>query len=127
VDALLESGLSIRMDAGDDEFALCGTEISGPVQIGAGLGSDTYIIDDAEFHSPVTIGSGDADDTILIETRGDPHGPATIFHAQSSIRGKAGHDRIRLGRDGESGNSVKFSGSSDVHERRSKRNGGRTR
>jgi hypothetical protein len=108
IDRVLEDGLSIRMDAGDDELTLCGLEISGRTKIGSGLGSDRYTIDDAEFLGPAAIGTGNAGDTIRIDTQGDPEGPPTVFHAQSSIRGKDGDDNVQLGRNGEPGNSVRF-------------------
>jgi VCBS repeat-containing protein len=107
IDAILDRGLTIRMDAGDDRLSLCGVAVSGPVKIGAGLGSDIYMIDDADFHGPAVIGSGDAADTILIETHGDPDGPPTYFRDETNINGKGGRDRIRLGK-GERGNTVKF-------------------
>jgi VCBS repeat-containing protein len=113
VDAVLDRGLTIRMDAGDDRLALCGLAISGAVRIGAGLGSDTYLIDDSDLQRPANIGSGNAPDIILVETQGDESGPPTYFREDSNIRGKRGRDRIKLGKN-ERNKSVKLRGPTKV-------------
>lgn len=120
IDALLLSGLTVRLGAGNDELALCGLKMAGRMRLAAGIGSDTIAIDDSEFHAPLTIDSGTEPQTILIDTRGEPAGPPTVLHAQSSIRNKASRNHIQLGVPGERGNSVKFRARSDGDDGRNK-------
>jgi CSLREA domain-containing protein len=115
VDALLESGLTVKLRRGADDLALCGVEALHRVRTGEGLGPDTLTVDDSIFDSRYNSGVGVGQDVISIEQHGNPDGPTTEFNGRKTkLRGRKGNDAICIGIAGEPGNSASFHGKTKI-------------
>jgi hypothetical protein len=115
VDALLESGLTVKLRRDADDLALCGVEALHRVRTGEGLGPDLLTVDDSTFDSRYNSGVSVGQDVISIEQHGNPDGPSTEFNGhKTKLRGRKGNDAICIGIPGEPGNSANFHGRTKI-------------
>lgn len=110
VDAVLESGLTVRLSGGADEFVVCRSTLHGALRLGTGGGSDSVTIDDSEFYGKTAIETGPGADVVNLERQGNADGPATVFHGPVKLRTRRGNDRVAIGKAGQGGNSAQFHG-----------------
>jgi hypothetical protein len=106
IDALLDSGVQVRMDDDNDQLILCGLDVSGPVRTGAGRGSDLLAVDDSIFRGLVVFGAGNEADEIRLERRGDATSPPTEFRDSLTIFTEDGDDTIQIGDQNNPGRRV---------------------